>query len=110
MPVRDDTILVGGYAQFPFGTTGNEVYKFLGIGLEVDPQSGEIVNVASTFLCQMTQDFLYHLLIGHNLNKGMEEPIAVFKRRYYGKGKKAIISAMMEAYGNYEFYLSEKIK
>lgn len=106
--MRDDTILVGGYSHFPCGVTAHEVYRILGIGLEIDPKTGEIVNVASTFITEMTHEFIKSVLLGQNINNKLDKPIEAINKRYFGKGKKAIIAALLDAYSSYEKYLSNK--
>lgn len=99
------TILVGGYAQFPEGITGHEVFRVLGIGLEVDPDTGEIVDCNASFVTEQPRDFLRSIMIGKNLEKnGIEEAVDEVNRRYFAKGKKAIVSALYDILNNYALY------
>lgn len=104
--MRRDTILIGGYAQYPVGVTGHEVFKVLGIGLEIDPATGEIIDATASFVTEQPIGFLRNILIGKNIRRnGIEEAVEEVTRRYFAKGKKAIISALYDAlnsYGNYE--------
>ena len=103
-----DTILIGGYASFPSGATAKEVYGILGVALEIDPKTGEIVNAASTLLTDVTKEFVRSLLVGQNMNDGLRTPIETIERTYFGRNKKALIAALMDANKVYKKYMEDK--
>ncbi len=106
---RRETIIVGGYAQFPEGITGHEVFGVLGMGLEVDAKTGEIVGCDASFVTEQPRDFLRGVVIGKNIEKnGIQEAVEEINRRYFARGKKAIISALYDASNNYAIYKKSK--
>jgi len=106
--MSEDTILIGGYSNFPSGAAAKEVYGMLGVALEIDPKTGKIVNAATTLLTDVTKNFVNRVLVGQSMNEGLKEPIKSIERRYFGRNKKALIAALMDAHRIYEKYLEEK--
>ncbi|MCI5863806.1 MAG: DUF3870 domain-containing protein [Cloacibacillus porcorum] len=102
------TFLFGGYSQFPQGTPGHEIFKYFGIGFEVDPDSWEIIDVSSTFLTELSSSFLRSVFVGKNIRDGgVADGIREFEVRYFCKGKKTIIAAIIEAEKSYLNYLTQ---
>ncbi|MEG1913205.1 MAG: DUF3870 domain-containing protein [Cloacibacillus sp.] len=102
------TFLFGGYSQFPQGTPGHEIYKYFGIGFEVDPDTWDIVDVSSTFLTDLSSKFLCSIFVGKNIkNSGVAEGIKEFEARYFCKGKKTIIAAIIDAEKSYLNFLTQ---
>jgi hypothetical protein len=103
-----DTIICTGYSRLPDGMAAKNLYGVMGVGLEIDPVTDEIVNASCTFVTNMCTDFIKSIFHGHCLLNGIEEPIGKFEQRYFGLGKKAIVSAMRDAYNQYSIYKSLK--
>lgn len=102
------TFLFGGYSQFPQGTPGHEIFKYFGIGFIVDPDTWEIMDVSSTFLTELSSSFLRSIFIGKNIkNGGVSEGIKEFEARYFCKGKRTIVAAIIEAEKSYLNYLNQ---
>ncbi|MGE5704292.1 MAG: DUF3870 domain-containing protein [Clostridia bacterium] len=102
---NDSSIACVGYARLPDGITAKEVYGVFGIGLLIDPSTGEIIDAVSTLVTDKGNEFIAAMLIGHNiLHDGLDEPIAMIERRYFGAGKKSIIAAIKDAYEKFEEY------
>jgi hypothetical protein len=99
--MRQSTICCVGYSRLPSEMTAAQVYGTLGVGLEVDPQSGEVVDAAITLVSEMAWRFFAATMIGQNLEEGIEDAIADIEATYFGTGKKAIIHATREAYARY---------
>ena len=102
------TFLFGGYSQFPQGTPGHEIFKYFGIGFEVDPESWEIVDVSSTFLTELSSRFLRSVFVGKNIREGgVGVGIRDFEARYFCRGKRTIVAAIIEAEKSYLNYLNQ---
>jgi Domain of unknown function (DUF3870) len=101
-----DTIICTGYSKLPDGMAAKNLFGVMGVGMEIDPMTDCVINASSTFVTNMCTDFVKSVLVGHNLNDGVDEPIRKFERRYYGLGKKAIIAAIRDAYNQFEIYKS----
>ena len=106
--MNKNTFLFGGYSQFPQGTPGHEIFKYFGIGFEVDPVTWEILNVSSTFLTELSSQFLCSIFVGKNVKTdGIGQGIREFESRYFCKGKKTIIAAIIEAEKSYLNYITQ---
>lgn len=102
------TFLFGGYSQFPQGTPGHEIFKYFGIGFIVAPDTWEIIDVSSTFLTELSSSFIRSVFIGKNIkNGGVSEGIKEFEARYFCKGKRTIVAAIIEAEKSYLNYLNQ---
>lgn len=91
-------ILFGGYAQFPIGTTGHELFGYFGVGFVVDPDTWNIEEVSSTFSTDISSRLISSVFVGKNIKSGgIAIGIKEFEERYFCKGKKTIIAAIIEA-------------
>jgi hypothetical protein len=108
--MSNDTIICTGYSRLPDGMAAKNLYGVMGVGFEIDPKTDNIVNASCTFVTNMCNDFIKSIFTGHDLNDGLEVPIERFEKRYYGLGKKAIISAMRDAYNQFAIYKSMNIE
>jgi hypothetical protein len=104
-----DTIICTGYSRLPDGMAAKNLYGVMGVGFEIDPETDFIVNASCTFVTNMCTDFIKEILKGHDLKTGIEDPIKRFEARYFGLGKKAIITAMRDAYNQYSIYKSMNV-
>jgi hypothetical protein len=102
----NDSIICTGYSRLPDGMAAKNLYGVMGVGFEIDPKTDCIMNASCTFVTNMCTDFIKSILNGHDLKGGIEEPIERFEKRYFGLGKKAITSAMRDAYNQYSIYKS----
>ncbi|MDA5107985.1 DUF3870 domain-containing protein [Brevibacillus sp. LEMMJ03] len=100
------TIFCTGYARLPDGMAAKNLYGVMGVGFEIDPETDKIVNASCTFVTNMCNDFIKSILVGHDLKNGVDLPIQTFEKRYFGLGKKAIVSAIRDAYNQFEIYKS----
>lgn len=94
------TIICAGYSRLPDGMAAKNLYGAMGVGFEID-HNGYIVNTSATFVTDMCSSFFNEAFVGHCLDEGIDECIKEFEERYYGMGKKAIISAIHDAYNQY---------
>ncbi|MDQ0189051.1 DUF3870 domain-containing protein [Alicyclobacillus cycloheptanicus] len=100
------TVVCTGYSKLPEGMAAKTMFGVMGVGFEIDPSTDRIVNASCTFVTNMCTDFFATLLVGCDLNLGIEEPVREFERRYFGLGKKAVIAAIRDAYNQFEIYKS----
>ncbi|MEH7332504.1 DUF3870 domain-containing protein [Neobacillus drentensis] len=105
----NETIICTGYSRLPDGMAAKNLYGVMGVGFEIDPNTDRILNASCTFVTNMCTDFIKSILSGHDLKEGIEVPIERFEKRYFGLGKKAIISAMKDAYNQYLIYKSMSV-
>jgi hypothetical protein len=99
-----NTIFITGYARIPQGITANQLYKVLGIAVEVETETGEIRDADCTLATTVGKRFFRELVVGYNLEAGVEPLVRMFEDRYYGSAKKAVIAALRVVEQRYEAF------
>lgn len=86
-------ILITGYAKLPQGLPASDMYTTIALGLVVDRETGEILDVDCSMATQIARDFVKQLLQHQNINEleGIEE---AFNTRYFGSARKSLILAV----------------
>ncbi len=97
-----ESILITGYANLPKDIAAHQLYKVVGLVLEVELETGIIKKVSVTLATTVAQNFIKEILIGKSIDYQYEEIIDLFKRRYWGSARKAIISAVTAAHKRYK--------
>ena len=92
------TVLVTAYAKAPQGTAMYEVYKHAGVVLEVDPESGTIVDAEFTLVTDLARSFFKRMVAGHNLRYGFDQLLDEVRSRYFAPSVQALISALRGAH------------
>jgi hypothetical protein len=100
-----ETILVTGYSKAPQGTAMYEVYKYTGIVLEINKKTHTIENVEFSFVAELTKEYFEKLLIGYNLEKGLEKLIYRIKQHYLAPSQQSVIVALQSAVQRYWDFL-----
>jgi hypothetical protein len=95
------TALVTGYSKSPQGTSMYEVYKHAGLVLEIDLDTNKIVDVEFTFIADLTKDFFKRLIVGYDLEQGLDPLIRRIKQYYFAPSQQAIIVALESAVQRY---------
>jgi len=96
------TVLVTGYAKAPQGTSMYEVFKHVGIVLEIDPRTDTIVDAEFTVVTDVASRFLRELLKGYNLRQGLEPLLTTIRQRYFAPSQEALIKAVRVAVQRYK--------
>lgn len=91
------TIFIGGYAKLPAGITASEIYKVVGVGLVVNPETGIIVDADCTLATRTGRSFVAELLMGRKLAEDLDFIIEELRLRYHGTAQKALITALKAA-------------
>ena len=92
-PAMEETLFFSGYAKLPAGITACEIYKVVGIGVEVD-DLGNILDAECTLATDVGRRFFRQLVLGKNLDSGLSGIIQSVEKRYHGNAQKAIISTL----------------
>lgn len=100
------SIFITGYARLPQGISATELYKVLGIAVEVDPSSGVIIDADCTLATSVGKNFLRKLLIGYSLEQGIDPLVREVEARYFGSARRPIIAALKVVYQRYVAYKS----
>jgi hypothetical protein len=97
----DNSILITGFAQVPQGTTLYQMYKIIGVVWVVDMDNSRITSASFTFVSELTDRFLTHLVKGYDLNQGLEPLLANVRKRCKLTSTSAIIQAMRSCYDRF---------
>lgn len=92
----------------PAGITASELYRVVGIGIEVDPVSSEIVSADCTLATEVGRSFFARLVVGKKLDDDFERIVDEIERRYQGNAQKALITALRISREKYKAYKEAK--
>ncbi len=93
-------ILVTGYSKIPGGISASDVYSVIGVSMEVDVDTGEIVKADCSLVTGLAREFVRRILEGEKLTdiNYLEHK---FKTDYHGSTRKALITAVKICYDRY---------
>ncbi|KXS43447.1 MULTISPECIES: DUF3870 domain-containing protein [unclassified Candidatus Frackibacter] len=100
------TIFFTSYAKLPSNTTANNLYDVLACVVEVEKETGVIVDADCTLATELSRDFVKRLLKGYNLLNDFPEVINEIEERYCGNADKALITAVKKISAQYQSYIS----
>lgn len=89
-----DVVYVVGYGRLPEGTTAKHVYNMLGLGVELDRESGTILEVSCTTLPPHGNEVLRKIIIGKKLEKDYEHIAKQIRHRYIDRTRGALLAAL----------------
>lgn len=95
------TVMISGFAQLPKGTTLYEKYKVVGVVFVIDLDTSQIVDVAFTFVADLTNRFLVSIVKGYYLNQGIDPLLAEIRKRCQLPSLGAVIQAVRSCYDRY---------
>jgi len=99
-----NTVFIAGHARLPSGMAAKSIYETLTITAEIDKKYGVIVAANCTLATEHGRHFVHHLLRGHSLQDGIDQPAETMKEHYLGKAGNALVSALHDLYRQYEHY------
>lgn len=88
-----DLCLFSGYARLP-SNTAQKIYEELVLVMVIDMNTGVVHNAECTMVTGLAKEFVSNLIIGYDMNQGIEPLIRTFERRYQGHLKKALASSI----------------
>ncbi|MGE5586112.1 MAG: DUF3870 domain-containing protein [Bacillota bacterium] len=100
-PVMRRTMFFGGYAKLPTGITAEELYKVVGVGLEIDPATGEIVDADCTLATSTAKKVFRQLVTGRRIDADMRAIVDDLRAYYHGAAQKALITALRAIHEKY---------
>lgn len=95
------SVLVTGYSNAPQHTSMYEVYRHAGIVLEIDLESNVILDVEFTFIADLTKRFFKRLVIGYNLDDGLEPLVTRIRSHYFAPSQQSVVVALQSAVQRY---------
>ena len=94
-------VLLSGYAKLPSNTAAQKLYDQLVVVVDVDLESGIVLEADCTMATDLGKRFVSTILKGYNLNHGADALLDVISVRYYGHLKKALLTAVKEICQHY---------
>mgnify|MGYP000847788764 CR=1 FL=1 len=95
------TYIFSGHAQLPEGTDLYENYKYMTVLMEVDIETGLVVNCVVPVYCKLHNDFVADMMQNRCLDDGLEPIIAEVEARVHTLSKRAFIAALQVIYNRY---------
>lgn len=89
-----DLVLFSGYARLPSNTTAQKFYDELALVAVVDMNTGVVHNVECTMVTGLAKEFVRDIIVGYDMNRGVEELLKTLDYKYQGHLKKALSSAL----------------
>jgi len=89
-----DLCLFSGYARLPSNTTAQKIYEELALVMVIDMNTGVVHNAECTMVTGLAKEFVSKLLVGYDMNQGIEPLIKLVERKYQGHLKKALASSI----------------
>ncbi|HXG51782.1 MAG TPA: DUF3870 domain-containing protein [candidate division Zixibacteria bacterium] len=89
-----DVLYVVGYGRLPEGTTAKHVYNVLGLGLELDRESGTILEVSCTTVPPHGNEVLRKIIVGKKLEKDYGAITRQIRRHYIDRTRGALLAAL----------------
>jgi len=106
--VKTLEIFISGYAKLPSGTTAEELYKVVAVGVIVDKYSGKIIDTDCSLVTSVAKEHVKKLLVGKDLNDFHDIEKAILDT-YYGSAKKALISSVKKCHEKYKQIVDNKV-
>lgn len=103
-----DTIFITGYAKLPGGITASELYRVVGIGIEVDHATSTIISADCTLATEVGRAFFARLVVGKRLEEDFPNLVEEIERRYQGNAQKALITALRISREKYKAFKEAK--
>lgn len=91
------TLLIAAYAHLPQDITAYELYRVLGLFLEVDEETGIIMDVEVSVASNIGRRILSECMKGKSLVNEIDLIKKELYRRYHGEARGAVIAALNAA-------------
>ncbi len=89
-----DLCLFSGYARLPSNTTAQKIYEELVLVMVIDMNTGVVHNAECTMVTGLAKEFVSGLIVGYDMNQGIEPLVKTLEHKYQGHLKKALASSM----------------
>ena len=101
LSLRPDTTVIAGFARMPQNITGQNFASYITVEFEIEPVDSKVVGIYSTLLPFVEKEILYKACLENNIDFGIKKAIEQLDERFFGATKRAIISALEDAYKCY---------
>lgn len=101
-------IFISGYAKLPSGTTAEELYKVVAVGIIADKYTGTIIDADCSLVTSVAREHVKKLLVGKDLNDfpALEKSIS---EAYFGSAKKALITSVKKCHEKFKQIIENKV-
>lgn len=102
------TVFLTGYAQAPKGTHLFEMGSTIGVMLEVDRETHLVVDIESTFVTDLANDYFKRVLVGFNFKSQLNEMIESIEHNMFIPSASSLIVALKIAHQRYMDTIKKK--
>lgn len=102
-----DTLLITAYAKAPQSTAYYERYKYIGVILEINKESHNVVTADATFMTETAREFFKKLVIGTNFKEDISELLEDVKEQYVAPSQNSLVVALKIAHQRYADKIAE---
>lgn len=96
------------YAKLPGGISAGKLHEVVGIGLVINYETGEIIDISCTLITEEAKYFLHSIIAGFNVhNDNIDDLVKDILFRFHGMSQKAITVAVKGAYERYISWRNE---
>ncbi|MBZ4688425.1 MAG: hypothetical protein JG764_2058 [Clostridiales bacterium] len=106
--LKDDYVLVSGFAVTPKGTPLNEMYKYIGVTLLIDKSSNRIIKSQFSVVSSLTNEVLQDLIKGYCVDEPFENLASKCKKHMSIPSLGAILQAVKSAIERYKDTVANK--
>lgn len=96
-----NTVLVTAYAKAPQGTAFFEVYKHVGIVLEIDKATHQIKDAEFMFITDLAKDFFKRMLVDFDFSSDLNVLIERIEEHYMAPSVGSVVVALKSAQKRY---------
>lgn len=96
-----DTVLVTAYAKAPQQTAYYEIYKYVGVVLEIDIKTHIVVDASATFMTPTAQNYFSRLVVGTNFEEEISGLLERVKKHYLAPSQNSLLVALKVAHQRY---------
>lgn len=89
-----NVLFVVGHARFPADTTAKHVYNNFCLGVLLNEETGQIIEVSSTVLPPFGNEFLKQILVGKKIPDDLERIAEEIRSRYVCRNRNTILAAV----------------
>lgn len=100
MGMIPQTFLLSGHARLPAESAAKTVYDILTVTVEVDADTWTVLQMDSTLITPVAQQFLRRHLVGIALSGSPEPVLEDLEHVYHAGAKRAVIAAVRDLYRN----------
>lgn len=96
-----DTVLVTAYAKAPQQTAYYEIYKYIGVVLEINKETHIVTDASATFMTPTAQNYFTRLVVGTNFKEDISELLEEIKANYLAPSQNSLLVAVKVAHQRY---------